>query len=110
MNQAALARRGGPSRILYMGDAWGLGLHPTFPADSPNSLRCQAHEALLVRASPIALRAYPKAKSTFVQIDFSEIPGRPMVETSDVGNHVQLLRVFALAQDEASTPGGRISA
>ena len=102
MNQAALARRGDQSRILYVGDAWGLGLHPTFPADIPNSPRCQAYEALLVRASPIALRAYPQAKTPFLQIDFSEIHGRPIVETSDAGNHVQLIRVSALAQDEVS--------
>jgi hypothetical protein len=52
--------------------------------------------------SPIALRAYPQAKSTFVRIDFSEIHGRPIVGTSDAGNHVQLIRVSALAQDEVS--------
>src|SRR5712664_306744 len=103
MDQAALARRGDQSRILCVGDAWGLGLHPTFPADIPNSPRCQAYEALLVRASPIALRAYPQAKTPFLQIDFSEIHGRPIVETSDAGNHVQLIRVSALAQDEVST-------
>src|SRR6266436_5257967 len=102
MDQAALARRGDNSRVLYMGDAWGLGLHPTFPADIPNSLRCQAYEALLVCAPPIALRAYPQAKIPFLQIDLSEIHGRPIVETSDAGNHVQLIRLSALVQDEVS--------
>src|SRR5216684_9374738 len=86
-----------------MGDAWGLGLHPTFPADIPNSLQCQAYEALLIRTPPIALRAFPQAKIPFLPIDFSEIHGRPIVETSDPGNHVQLSRVFVLAQDEVST-------
>jgi hypothetical protein len=86
-----------------VGNACGLGLHPTFPADIPNSLQRQAYEAFLIRASPIALRAYPQAKSTFVRIDFSEIHGRPIVDTQDAGNYVQLIRVFALAQDEVST-------
>ena len=103
MDQAALARRGDNSRILYTGDAWRLGLHPTFPADIPNSLRCQAYEAILVRASLIALRAYPQAKTPFLRIDFSEIHGRPIVETSDAGNHVRLIRDSVLAQDEVST-------
>ena len=103
MDQAELARRGDHSRILYMGDAWSLGLHPTFPADIPNSLRCQAYEALLIRTSPIALRAFPQAKIPLLPIDFSEIHGPPIVETSDAGNHVQLIRVFVLAQDEVST-------
>src|SRR6266850_2552297 len=86
-----------------MGDAWGLGLHPTLPADILISLRRQAYEALLIRAPPIALRAYPQAKTLSVQIDFSEIHGRPIVETSDAGNHVQLIRVSVLVQDEVST-------
>jgi hypothetical protein len=103
MDQAALACRGDHSRILYMGDTWGLGLHPTFPADILNSLRRQAYEALLIRASPIASRAYPQAKIPFLQIDFSEIHGRPIVGTSDSGNHVQLIRDSVLAQDEVST-------
>jgi hypothetical protein len=103
MDQAAFARRGDPSRILDMGDAWGLGLHPPFPADIPNSLRCQAYEALLIRTSPIALRAFPQTKIPFLPIDFSEIHGRPIVETSDAGNHVQFIHLFVLAQDEVST-------
>ncbi len=103
MDQAALARRGDHSRILYMGDAWGLGFHPTFPADILNSLRREAYEALLIRASPIALRAYPQSKTPFLLIDLSEIHGRPIVGTSDAGNHVQLIRVSVLAQDEVST-------
>src|SRR6267142_4911437 len=86
-----------------MGDAWGLGLHPTFPAAILISLRRQAYEALLIRASPIALRAYPQAKTPFLQIDFSEIHGRPIAETSDAGNHVRLIRVSILAQHEIST-------
>jgi hypothetical protein len=62
-----------------------------------------AYEALLIRTSPIALRAFPQAKIPFLPIDFSEIHGRPIVETSDAGNHVRLIRVFVLAQDEVST-------
>lgn len=103
MDQAALARRGDHSRILYMGDAWGLGFHPTFPGEILNSLRREAYEALLIRASPIALRAYPQSKTPFLLIDLSEIHGRPIVGTSDAGNHVQLIRVSVLAQDEVST-------
>src|SRR5258706_11350594 len=68
-----------------------------------NLLRRQAYEALLIRASPIALRAYPQAEASLFRIDFREIHGRPIVETSDAGNHVQLIRVSALAQDEVST-------
>src|SRR5205809_7295702 len=68
-----------------------------------NPLRRQAYEALLIRASPIALRAYPQAKATFLRIGFSKIHGRPIVETSDSGHHVQLIRVSVLAQYEVST-------
>src|SRR5881398_2114570 len=68
-----------------------------------NLLRRQAYEALLIRASPIALRAYPQAKATFLRIGFSKIHGRPIVGTSDSGNHVQLIRVSVLTQDEVST-------
>src|SRR6266446_2451650 len=57
MDQAALARRGDHSRILYKGDAWGLGLHPTFPTDILNSPRCPAYAYTLIRASHLALRA-----------------------------------------------------
>jgi hypothetical protein len=49
------------------------------------------------------LRAYPQAKTPFLEIDFSEIHGRPIVGTSDSGNRVQLIRVFVLARDEVST-------
>ncbi len=66
-------------------------------------LRRQAYEALLIRASPVALRAYPQAEASLFRIDFREIHGRPIVETSDSGNHVQLIRVSALTQDEVST-------
>src|SRR5882672_2800503 len=86
-----------------MGEAWGLGLHPTFPAAILISLRRQAYEALLIRASPIALRAYPQAKSPFLQIDFSEIHGRPIVGTSDSGNRIRFIRDSVLAQDEVFT-------
>ena len=78
-----------------------LGL--TSLADIPNSLRRQAYQPLLIRASPIALWASPKAKLPFMRIDFSEIHGRPIVEASDAGNRVQLIRVSFLAQDEVST-------
>jgi len=85
MDQAVLARRWKHSRSIYVSDSWGLGLRPAFPADILNSLRRQAYEALLIRASPIALRAYPQAKSPFPQIDFSEIHGRPIVGTRTLG-------------------------
>src|SRR6267142_477702 len=103
MDQAALARRGDHSRILYMGDAWGLGRHPAFRPNILNFLRRQPYEALLIRAPPVAVRAYPQAKIPFLLIDFSEIHGRPIVQTSDSGNHVKLIRVSVLAQDEVST-------
>src|SRR6266850_4452973 len=86
-----------------MGDAWGLGLPPTLPADILISLRRQDYEALLIRAPPIALRAYPQAKTLSVQIDFSEMHWCPIVETSDAGNHLRLIRVSILAQHEVST-------
>jgi len=86
-----------------VGDSWSLGLQTPFAADIPNSLRRQAYEALLIRASPIALRAYPQAKSPFPQIDFSEIHGRPIVGTSDAGNRIRFIRDSVLAQDEIST-------
>src|SRR5260370_11951035 len=99
MDQVALARRGDHSRILYMGDAWGLGFHPTFPADILNSLRREDYEALLIRASPIALRAYPQSKTPFLLIDLSDIHGRPIVGTSDSGNRIRFIRDSVLAQD-----------
>src|SRR5260370_15592521 len=86
-----------------MGDTWGSGYHPLSPAAILNSLPREAYEALLIRASPIALRAYPQSKNPFLLIDLSEIHGRPIVGTSDAGNHVQLIRVSVLTQYEVST-------
>ena len=103
MDQATLARRGDHSRILYMGNAWGLGRRPAFPANILNFLRPQPYEALFIRAPPVALRASPQAKIPFLLIDFSEIHGRPIVRTSDSGNRVQLIRVSVFAQREVST-------
>jgi hypothetical protein len=103
MDQAKLARRGDHSRILYMGNAWGLGRHAAFPANILNFLRRRPYEALFIRAPPIASRASPQAKIPFVLLDFSEIHGRPIVRTSDSGNHVQFIRVSVLAQSEVST-------
>ncbi len=103
MDQAALARRENHSRSLYVGDTREFGLRRVFPADILNSLRRQAYEALLIRASPIALRASPQAELPFLRIDLSEIHGRPIAETSDAGNHVQPIHVSVLAQDEVST-------
>ena len=97
MDQATLARRGDHSRILYMGNAWGLGRHPAFPPDILNFLRRQPYEALFIRVPPVALRASSQAKIPFLLIDFNEIHGRPIVQTSDSGNHVQLIRVSVLA-------------
>jgi hypothetical protein len=76
--------------------------HAAFPA---NILRRQPYEALLIRAPPAALRASPQAKSPFLQIDFSEIHGCPIVRTSDSGNHVHLIHVSVLGQDEVSARG-----
>ncbi len=60
--------------------SFGFGLRRVFPAEMIlNPLRRQAYEALLIRASPIALRAYPQAKATFLRIGFSKIHGRPIV-------------------------------
>jgi len=103
MNQGALARRGEHSRSLCAQDSCDFTLRCVFPADILNFLRRQTYEALLIRASPIALGTYPQAKTLFVRIDFSEIHGRPIVGTSDIGNHVQLIRVSVLAQHEVST-------
>src|SRR5713226_4140098 len=103
MDQAALARRENHSRSLCAQDSCDFTLRCVFPADILNFLRRQTYEALLIRASPIALRTYPQAKTLFVRIDFSEIHGRPIVGTSDIGNHVQTIRVSVLAQHEVST-------
>src|SRR5712664_3507321 len=103
MDQAALARRQNHSRSLCAWDTCDFTLRCVFPADILNFLRRQAYEALLIRASPIALRASPQAKVPFVRIDLSEINGRPIVGASDSGNHVQLVRVSVLAQHEVST-------
>src|SRR6266478_260833 len=82
---------------------FGFGLRRVFPAEMILNLRRQAYEAFLIRASPITLRAYPQAKISFLPVDFRKIHGRPIVETPDSGNHVQLIRVSVLAQDEVST-------
>src|SRR5467141_1715721 len=103
MDQAALARRENHSRSLCAWDTCDFTLRCVFPADILNFLRRQAYEALLIRASPIALRASPQAKVLFVRIDLSEIHGRPIVGASYSGNHVQLVRVSVLAQHEVST-------
>jgi len=65
-NQATLARRENYPRSLYTGDTDGFGLRRVFPADILNFLRRQAYQRLLVRASPIALRASPQAKPPFL--------------------------------------------
>src|SRR5438270_7455040 len=56
-----------------------------------------------MRASPAALRAYPQAIFSFVQIDFGEIHGRPVVEAPDCGNHFQIIPMSVLARHEIST-------
>lgn len=103
MNQAALARRGEHSRSLCVRDSSDFTLRCVFPAVILNFLRRQTYEALLICASPIAFWTYPQAKTLFVRIDFSEIHGRPIVGTSDIGNHVQLVRISVLTQDGVST-------
>src|SRR5207249_10317171 len=56
-----------------------------------------------MRALPAASRAYPQAIFSFVQIDFSEIHGRPIVEARDPGNHFQIISMSVLAREEIST-------
>src|SRR5438477_4203890 len=56
-----------------------------------------------MRALPAALRAYPQAIFSFVQIDFSEIHGRRIVEAPDCGNHFQIIPMSVLARHEIST-------
>ena len=56
-----------------------------------------------MRASPAALRAYPQAIFSFVQIDFSEIHGRRIAEAPDCGNHFQIISMSVLARQEIST-------
>jgi len=56
-----------------------------------------------MRALPAASRAYPQAIFSFVQIDFSEIHGRPIVEAPDPGNHFQIISMSVLARQEIST-------
>src|SRR6267378_4102011 len=103
MDQAALTRRRNHSRSISLGDSWGLGRHPVFPTDILNFLQRRAYEILLIRAPPVALRASPQAKIPFLLIDFSDIHGHPIVQTSDRGNHVRLIRGSVLAQREVST-------
>src|SRR6267143_4157488 len=103
MDQAALTRRRNHSRSIYVGDSLGLGRHPVFPTDILNFLRRRAYEILLIRAPPVALRASPQAKIPFLLIAFSEIHGHPIVQTSDRGNHVRLIRGSVLAQRTVST-------
>ena len=63
-------------RDISWGIAFGFGLRRVFPAEMIlNFLRCRAYEILLIRASPIASRAYPQAKATFLRIGFSKIHG-----------------------------------
>src|SRR6266481_7865616 len=76
---------------------------PAFPANILHFLRLQAYQPFLIRASPIALRASPQAKTPFLQIDFSEIHGRPIVGASDSGNPVHPIHVSVLGQHEVST-------
>jgi hypothetical protein len=86
-----------------VGGICGFGLRRAFTAEILNALQSQACEALLIRASPVALRAYPQTITPFLEIDFSEIHGRPIVGTFDSGNHAQLIRVSVLVQEEVST-------
>src|SRR6266513_3060333 len=55
-----------------------------------------------MRALSAASRAYPQAIFSFVQIDFSEIHGRPIVEAPDCGNHFQIISMSVLARQEIS--------
>src|SRR5438309_2259644 len=73
------------------------------PADILISPRRHAYQTLLMRAFPAALRAYPQAIFSFVQIDFSEIHGRRIVEAPDCGNHFQIISMSVLARHEIPT-------
>src|SRR5207302_9324395 len=73
------------------------------PADVLVSPRRNAYHPLLMRPFPAALRAYPQAIFSFVQIDFSEIHGRRIVEAPDCGNHFQIIPMSVLARHEIST-------
>src|SRR5437660_10009826 len=73
------------------------------PADILISPRRHAYQALLMRAFPAALRAYPQAIFPFVQIDFGKVHGRPVVEAPDGGNYFQIVCVSGLPRQEIST-------
>jgi len=105
MGQAALARRAKHSKRSYVGDICGFGLRRAFPAEILNFLRRGAYQALLIRTSRAALRAFPQAEASLLRIDFRKIHGRPIKETSDFGHHVHLIPVSVLVQDEVSTRG-----
>jgi len=70
MGQAALARRAKHSKRSYVGDICGFGLRRAFPAEILNFLRRGAYQALLIRTSRAALRAFPQAEASLLRIDF----------------------------------------
>ena len=55
-----------------------------------------------MRVFPPALRAYPQTVVPFVQVDFSKIHGRPVIEAPDCGNHFQIILISVLARQEVS--------
>src|SRR5256885_9838918 len=84
-------------------DTSGFGLRRAFSIEILNSLRRQTYQAFLIRMSRAALRACPQAQASLFWIDFRKIHRRPIAGTSDSRNHVHLVRVSVLGQDEVST-------
>ena len=105
MGQAALARRAKHSKRSYVGDICGFGLRRAFPAEILNFLRRGAYQALLIRTSRAALRAFPQAEASLLRIDFRKIHGRPIKDACDFGQHVHLILASVLAQDKVSSRG-----
>jgi hypothetical protein len=74
MGLAALGRLERHSKRLYMGD----GLRRVFPAEVLNFVRPQAHQAILIRTSRVALRACPQTEASLFGINFRKIHRRPI--------------------------------
>jgi len=103
VSQAPLARRESQSKRLHVRDTSGFGLRRAFSVEILNSLRRQTYQAFLIRMSRAALRACPQAQASVFWIDFRKIHRRPIAGTSDSRNHVHLVRLSVLGQDEVST-------
>src|SRR5260370_40891434 len=55
-----------------------------------------------MRACRPALRTYPQTIVPFVQIDFGEVHGRPVIEAPDCGNHFQVILMSVLTRQEVT--------